>query len=137
MDAIFNNIFILIPLAIFIGLRILEARKKHRDSKSPAEGKRSPLVKETREPTPHWEAEKKRTSHGVSPAGVPLAQVSPSPRLLPQVDLSVAQPLEPRHGSSPKQSAPRAFPRNLENLPPLKKALVFSEILGPPKGLRV
>ena len=149
-DAIFNNIFILIPVAIFIGLRILEARKKRQES-SP-EKKPNPFVEETREPSgpsSHWETDEKNqaygTAHGgISPLGVPIVVVKPPAEVYhhPPQQLSLeaerplAQPVKPQKTSAPEHPVSGVFPRKVERLPALKKALVLSEILGPPKGLR-
>jgi hypothetical protein len=37
--------------------------------------------------------------------------------------------------SSSMNGATKPFPENLEYLPPMQRALVFSEIFGQPKGL--
>jgi hypothetical protein len=64
---------------------------------------------------------------GVSPAYPPqdFPRAVPSSafeRLLPNAD-------------PPKPVAGAAFPQKLDYLPPLKRAVVLAEILGPPKGL--
>ena len=139
-DIITNNIFILIPLAIFIAFRILEARKKHRDSAP----EKKPVLKEEHESgsLPHWEAEKQERfsghgSAGISPSGVPLTSRMPvevSPRLLSETGFgSMTQPASV---AQPPERSSAAFPQNLSYLPSLKRALVMTEILGPPKGLQ-
>ena len=141
-DLIINNIFVLIPLAIFIAFRIYEARKRQSATTEKKEDDNHSG------PVPHWEAEKKDrfsgpSSAGISPTGVPLASKYPievypvNPRLSSEVNRSINRSVA---SSFPKASVIeppvyRLFPKNLEKLPDLKKALVFSEILGPPKGL--
>ena len=146
-DFIFDNIFILIPVAIFIGLRILEARRKRQNS-SPEKNKK--LYSEKREESgiPHWEAEKKAappTVHhkGISPSGAPLTtDLSPTETPVSHPNSSDVDsfPTLPVSKTMPKAQVPEhsstgTFPINLENLSSLKKAVIMSEILGPPKGL--
>jgi len=146
-DAIFNNIFILIPVAIFIGLRILEARRKRQEQESP-EKNPNHFVEEVRDPggsLSHWETDKKTQAHGsvaagVSPLGIPItgkfpAEVHHPLQISLEPDTSLVQPVRPQNTPVPAHPASGAFPPKLEHLPALKKALVLSEILGPPKGM--
>jgi hypothetical protein len=76
-----------------------------------------------------------------------LAPLPPAPSALLEPGLTAPEPLagpesgigkkagETGTGESPeKGSAVRAFFRRVDSLPPLGRALVLSEILGPPKG---
>ena len=152
-DVIFNNIFVLIPLAIFIAFRIFEARRRQQNSSSSEKEKvkQPPLYPDEEaddeydSSIPHWEADKRDrfsgpSSAGVSPSGVPLAGRYPAE----------VYPANPRQSSESRSNRPallkasapverpvsRSFPSNLERLPTIKKAFLFSEILGPPKSLR-
>jgi hypothetical protein len=127
-DVIFNNIFILIPLAIFIGLRILDAQKKRKNASSQED--KQDTVEKDNEPPPflsHWELEKKAQRRGVSPSGVPLPRAAPPPA--PVLSIVETPPVAPKKTAA-------SFLKNLDKLPPIKRAVVFSEILGPPKGLQ-
>ena len=143
-DVLINNIFILIPLAIFIAFRIFEARRRQQNSSPEKEDD----VRKV--PLPHWELEKKDrfsgpSSAGISPTGVPLAGKYPvevypvNPRASSsEPGRNVKRPTTANlvNTSVPERIVQDVFPKNLEKLPMLKKAMVFSEILGPPKGLR-
>ena len=152
-DTIFENIFILIPLAVFIGFRILTARRKQQASSNQENAAPVPEAVEETEYIPHWELEKKElpvpkpvaAPAGVSPSGMPLAanfsvDISQAvPRFTPEPGKTITKP--PVYIPSPRIPAPgpnrsRIFPKSVENLPALKKALVLSEILGTPKGLQ-
>ena len=149
-DVIFNNIFILIPLAIFIAFRIFEARRRQQGS-APSEQGKPPIYPDEEEDEhvssiPHWEMDKRDrfsspSSPGLSPSGVPLAGRYPAEvyPVNPRQHISESRANRPAllKATAPVERPVSAtFPKNLERLPSLKKALVFSEILGPPKGLR-
>jgi hypothetical protein len=114
-EELFDNIFVLIPVAIVIGVRILSARQKRQ-----AEAAKSSPAAE-------------------SPGGSFSSSEAPERAALNTSQPAVhSPPLKPvqKTAEAPKAAAGggAAFPQNLEYLPPLKRALVLSEILGPPKG---
>lgn len=139
MEDIFSNFYIFIPIAIFIAMRILEARKKQAGSgerQDLAAALASRLNRPRPEPPesgapgrfPAGEAagppreREKRASPSLLEAEAP-GPVSPAP------GFAAAPPPEP--GVPP----PR-FPGSLGRLSPLKQAVAFTEILGVPRGLR-
>jgi hypothetical protein len=130
MDEILGNFYILIPIAVVVVFRILAARKKGEPltgsfSSPQAEAPGSPDDGEDYAPP------------RLSPAG---ARRKPeAPAVKPLAASAEAPPPESRPAKAGVSAAPpppdRGFPHNLERLPPLKRALVLSEILGPPKAL--
>jgi hypothetical protein len=111
MDDFFNNIVVYLPIIFIVLFRILGARKK------PAE-KEAPLVEAEAEP--------------VAPPRKKPPKRPPAPRSgVPEPEPAFALAPVSRAEVAPK----RAFPENLGYLPALKRAVVFAEIMGPPKAL--
>ncbi|AEF83360.1 hypothetical protein [Leadbettera azotonutricia] len=121
-DFITDNIFILIPVAIFVGIRILEARRKQQEAANP----KPPPVQIEEEPPPP--VKKKKPRKAAAPkAAVPGLAASSAPAS-PAPDFQ-------RPGVYRTEPLGKPFPENLDYLPPLQRALILSEIFGPPKGL--
>ena len=134
-DYIFNNIYVLIPVALFIAIRIIEARKK-RQAKLEEQNKKQ--VSETEEdydepPAPSFipAAAKKIPVH--VPA-VPLRLSMETETVKTKVREVPDKNAGPAKTQASAKPASCGFPQNLDYLPPLKRALVLSEILGPPRG---
>ncbi|MDR2482569.1 MAG: hypothetical protein LBD08_02945 [Treponema sp.] len=122
MDGVFENILALVPVAAFIAYRIIASRRKQAAAQRTA-------------PLPARE--------GARPAEPVFSAWELSANDPPPSPPAPAEPLraeaitpEPAVSAVPSQgtfNAP-AFPENLSYLPPLKRALVLTEILGPPKA---
>lgn len=159
MDAIFNNILILIPLAIII-VRFATQGKRRRKA-APKEA--PPPV------TMHFEAEEDDPEYYAKPLAFlgddevkpakPAPKPKPKPKLIPVArpaafDYSIReegtsfQPVESSIRQAPIAAAraPAADVRKpetqgsaifgLNNLSALKQAVVMAEVLGPPKALQ-
>ena len=143
-DSFFNYIIFLIPLAIFIGRIVVQARSKREAPQNipihfEDEEEEKPPVKKA--PTVE---QKSRGGDEFYPyalsqgapeylkglPGMPRAQ-APVPPRVPKSQLVNPQ------GQAAFMAVPeqRGFPLNLNNLSPLKQAVVMAEVLGPPKGL--
>jgi len=126
-DSIFDIMIVLIPLAIFIGRMVLQARNRH-----------NPQPAKKQLPIPvHFEDYDDEDDRQFSPsAGLKTVikkdradTYSPPP---PMNSAPKPPPLK-------KAKAPSAEPAqgflNLNHLSPMKQAVVLAEILGPPKGI--
>jgi hypothetical protein len=128
-DYIFDNIFVLIPIAVVIGVRVVSVWQK----RQAAAAKASPAQ------TGRWEDADEADASLEPPEAKPPAPKAPqAAAVVPAaaVHPATAKPAQ-RTAEAPATAAPvrsGRFPGNLEYLPPLKRALVLSEILGPPKG---
>ena len=130
-DLIFNNIFILIPIALFIALRIIGARKKQQEKTAKEPVKEKPhllffeedYVDDDEPPAPSFIPERPR-------AFTPKKETT---RVIEGDILELTS--APVKKPAPVKKSTASFPKNLDYLPPLKRALVLSEILGPPKGM--
>jgi len=127
-DSIFNIIIVLIPLAIFIGRIVSQARSK----RNPAPPARPRPISVHFEDDEDDEDERRFTPSAVSP---PLqakkdnvyAYSAPVPaKSIPEESQIKAKmpPVEPSQGFI-----------YLNHLSPMKQAVVMAEILGPPKGM--
>jgi hypothetical protein len=127
-DTIFNSVFILIPLAIFIGMRILDAQRKRQESQSLKNP--NPFIEEEELDEPvSWETDR-QAQGGKFPA-----EANQAPQKI-SLEADLAQSISQQETPTPERPVSGIFPRKLERLHPLKKALVLSEILGSSKGLR-
>ena len=127
-DSLFNIIIVLIPLAIFIGRIVVQARSK----RNPA-----PPVKQRPIPV-HFEDDDDGEERQFAPSAVPLPvrnqkdSVDAHSSLVSVKNVSEPPPLK-------KAKTPSAEPAhgflNLNHLSPMKQAVVLAEILGPPKGI--
>ncbi|MDR2617489.1 MAG: hypothetical protein LBC62_01345 [Treponema sp.] len=146
-DNLFNYIIILVPIAIFIFRIIGNLRKQDNAPVSPVSGAGYEDDDEEEEedderiPFPQGP---KQGLFPVVPAEKAPVVPPPVPAFPPVVPAS--QPaLQEESPSRQKTTSPgalrvkpeqtRGFPYNLDYLAPLKRGVVLSEILGPPKGL--
>jgi hypothetical protein len=129
-DSIFDNIFVLIPIAVIIGIRILSVWQKRQAeaSKLRAPPTNAAAYDDTDDGGAYFEPpeDKPPVPKASQPAAVVPAAAAYSTAAKPARKTAEA----PKAAAGPGP----AFPRNLEFLPPLKRAMVLSEILGPPKG---
>ena len=156
-DFITDNLFIIVPITIILILRMIGAKKKQDQSQSDEEDE-----PEYEEEPPvalgHWETEKKQYTPPKAPAiikPVPLHEtdffsrrdleeasaVSANSRIgaIPKRAEPETQAVTRTAGVMPKQAAHTSsgsFASSLEHLSPLKKVIVMTEILSPPKALR-
>jgi hypothetical protein len=122
-DFLSENIFFLAIAAVFIGIRILSARRKQQEEDAPP-----PIQIEEDEPLPPAPVKKKK----------PKAPKAAVPGFAAAITPTVPAPDSQRPSSLPRYRAEfsdKPFPENLDYLPPLQRALALSEILGPPKSL--
>ena len=161
-DSIFDNIFILIPLAIIIGRIVLQARKKHDQKSNPAHKpkpqpprlhipvhfeddveesdggtvmkvkRRVPPAPQRRTPAPLFPEERK-TSSGLQSQGAYNAYAGDRESIAAPVSRAVPPAISVPGTLSPAQNN---FPAGLKNLSPLKQAVVMAEVLGLPKSLQ-
>jgi len=126
LDSIFNIIIVLIPLAIFIGRVVAQARSR-----------RSPPKKQPPIPL-HFEDYDDEDERVFAPTSVP----SPASNKKTRADtynppLSVdnaPKPPPPKKAKTHSAEPAQGF-LNLNHLSPMKQAVVLAEILGPPKGI--
>ncbi|MDR3334772.1 MAG: hypothetical protein LBT13_07800 [Treponema sp.] len=107
-----------VPVLLIIGIRIFMERKK----RAAAQQALASMLDETADPEPYT-APQKWLSRGEQsdPSGEVLVAV-PKPAKAPLKDMPVP-------GKEKKRGVHLAY------LPPLKRGVVWAEILGPPKGL--
>ncbi|MDR0512795.1 MAG: hypothetical protein LBG93_06805 [Treponema sp.] len=140
-----NLIFIAIALAIFIGRTVARARKEREEA---ADEKKAapPPPPQPRVQSLHFE-EKERDEGRKAPAAAKLAKPpakKPAPKVVQQPTRReippaiTAEQLFPARAVAPVAAVRQQddFSFNLGNITPLQQAVVMSEILGPPKGLR-
>ena len=142
--SIFNLVIILIPLAIFVGRIVVQARGKH----SPPP--KIPV---------HFEDDKDDEDYYAGPK-VSQEFAKTLPELRKKLHLKAGKKIAPTMASTGSYSAEsstalmtgkptpgmtvpiqavqveRAFPQNVAQLSPLKQAVVMAEVLGPPIALR-
>ena len=143
-DSIFNLVIILIPLSIFIGRAIVQARSKH------APPPKIPVhFEDEEEGFPGGEASEYmgREEHDFFPSALtrgatehPKGQEAPpvaAKKRAPRVELS------PLTGVMPAQKPPAPAGKALSpgglainHLSPMQQAVVMAEVLGPPKGMK-
>lgn len=138
MDGVFETLLGLLPVAAFIAYRIIAARRKQAAAQRQVRDAAPLPVPEAARPaiTAAYiedDAEPVFSAWELS-ANDPPPAPQPQPAE-PSRAPSFTEP-EPAASAALPQgtfSAP-AFPENLRYLPPLKQALVLTEILGPPKA---
>ncbi|MCL2205142.1 MAG: hypothetical protein FWB82_01290 [Treponema sp.] len=134
-----NLIFIAIALAIFIGRTVARARKEREEA---ADEKKAapPPPPQPRVQSLHFEEKAPAaTKLAKPPAKKPAAKVVQQPTRREIPPAVTAEQLFPAKAMAPvaavrQQDDFSSF--NLGNITPLQQAVVMSEILGPPKGLR-
>jgi hypothetical protein len=129
-DSLFNIIIVLIPIAIFIGRVVVQARNK-RNPTSPVRPR--PITVHFEDDDEENDDERQFAPSAVSKQVInnknkaetyippPLVDNTPKP---PPVKKAEAPSAEPAHGFL-----------YINHLSPMKQAVVLAEILGPPKGM--
>ena len=141
-ESIFNYVFILIPIAIFVG-RIVTQAKAKRSPPPPRSAPRIPVHFEDDDDENSVkvigkEALAKNTKlkeifpKEIFPKEIFPKEVVPT-EALPPVKAALEVPVARQPPSAKKQEKPGL---NLGNLSPLKQAVVMAEILGPPKAFQ-
>jgi hypothetical protein len=157
MEGIFENIQILIPLALFIAFRVIRAKNKqtNQQQKKTSEERRDELIKKIKEaqripeyrkaltedteiyipPKPSQKPKTAAKPAPVRPAAKraeekkinrPTAEVKTQEKLFTEIKTQIDQTPAAPH------SLKTGF--SLHSLTPLQQAVVWSEILGQPKG---
>ena len=134
----FENIFSILPiLLIFIAMRVFDARRKNIARQKEEERKRA-LAETLRR-----EEEENDDDEDVIPPWIRMREeyettTAPAPA---QNIANIIEEAEPTADQPPiiatvknEQTRPSAVER-IDSFSPLKKAVVWAEILGPPKGL--
>ena len=164
-DSLFNFVIILIPLAIFIGRFVIQARNKnapkppqphipvHFEDDEDEEEEFSPYALSRgateyfRGLSPAQKAAQPKPSRTSGKLGETLNQYGPGnlaaslasgQSYAPPASsgsLAPAPVRSPSAGSGSLASGQKDFFANLSKLPPLKQAVVMAEVLGPPKGI--
>ncbi len=152
MNDTISTLLTLIPLALFIGIRMLAERKKKADAEEKKE-LAATLARLSETPfKPTGGPAGEFSAHALKPD-----EEAPKPRPAKARPRSLLAPLEPKAADAPAaaptpfvepvpaaKAVPPAAPAQaaesgpfarLEKLPPLKRAVAFSELLGAPKGL--
>ena len=135
MGVISNYIFILIPLAIFIGRIIIQARNKRKapQRRPVPQPQRPPRIPVSFEDDAEYNAKPFKPVPAPSPAALIAAkdtvygsipELNRTPPKMPEV--------KARNASQSEQGD---FFTYLKHLSPLKQAVVMAEVLGPPKGI--
>ena len=144
-EFLFENAFVLIPIAIFIGLRAVEARRKRE-----AEEERQRRIKEAVYEQDDDEDEEeyggsceedgddnKKSAPPFPPAAAAAPKLAPEPAASFAGAYTVPALMETAGKQDVSRRAGKAaggFGERLDYLPPLKRAMVMAEILKPPKG---
>lgn len=163
MEDLFSTVFTLIPLAIFIGVRMIASKKKQAavDERKKLADMLSRAVASP-EPARAILADDDFDAHALrpdeeepkaapkpAPKPVPPAKKPKPPRppafpelrptaydILPAEAPRAAPSAAPAAKAEAVSEARRAFSERVDALPPLKKAVVFSELLGPPSSIK-
>jgi len=145
MNELISNLFVLIPLAFLIAIRILQARGQRKAGVQakqtplpkrslPGEGAASRVGKGAREKRPLYSMAQEVTSEfkrGEFVEGVPEEKPYVPPRMIPDEE----SPTSEKERSLTKGETSRAsLPEKITKLSPWKQAVVLREILDPPKG---
>ena len=153
-DSLFNYVIFLIPLAIFIGRAVVQARARaQKKQEAPP-----PVFAEIKElDIPHWEraaaledkarkapaskAKKQKApprllQEHLKPGGLAAAIESKSPPVLKAG--GPVGPAGPKEKTAAEKPAATARPglSYLSHLTPMQQAVLMAEVLGPPKSLR-
>ena len=155
MEGIIKNIQLLIPVALFIAFRVIKARSDEAKKQQKKSGGLGELVKKIQEaqsnpdygkaltedteiyippkPVPRPKAALKTKPKPVRPSAKP-AVVKVHEQLSSSIkDAAVAAPVR----VTPVSSLPSGSGFSLQGLTPLQQAVVWSEILGQPKGVSI
>jgi len=124
-DSLFNIIIVLIPIAIFIGRIVLQARNRH----NPQPAKKQP-------PIPvHFEDERQFAPSAVSKQAINKAINRTDTYNPPPLVDSAPKPPPLINAKTPSVEPVQGF-LYLNHLSPMKQAVVMAEVLGPPKGMQ-
>ena len=153
LDSLFNFIIILIPLSIFIGRIIIQARSRSKQTPPPR------LPVEIEENVPHWERENedfsphtlfRGASEYIKGLQTPAAKAHPTQKVLTAQparaaiipENTAAPPPVPGTKTYPAEKKTDTAvltggqsPVNLSRLSAMQQAVVMAEILGQPKGM--
>jgi hypothetical protein len=125
-DSIFDLIIVFIPLAIFIGRVVLQAQAKHK----PAPAKKQPLI------PVHFEDYDDEDKAPFAPSAVSRPVIKHKDRAdTYNPPLSIDRAPKPAIKKSKVTVEPVKGFLGLDDLSPIKQAVVMAEILGPPKGI--
>jgi len=124
-DSIFEIMIVLIPLAIFIGRVVVQARGKR---KSPVKQRPIPVHFED-----YDDEDERQFAPTAAPPSVQNQKDSGGAYSLPISMESALKPPPPKKAKTPSAEPAHGF-LNLNHLSPMKQAVVLAEILGPPKG---
>jgi hypothetical protein len=134
-DGLLDNFYILIPIAVII-YRIVSSSKKNKAGSKhqevQAEPARPEVLPEEDIPAP---AKKAAPKPKAAVKAAPRPQKKEAPQIALSTDIPQAKPAPTAETSAQKAAAKKRFPETLEYLPPLKRAVILSEVLGSPKGL--
>jgi hypothetical protein len=123
MDDFFDNILVYFPILAIILIRLIgnaAGRNKAR--------KRPPPVLETEPAEPDWPVDEPEKPAPPVPAFMEGAPSRPEHTAPPPV----LPPAKPARPAAPKGG----FPETIAALPALQQAVVWAELLGPPKSLQ-
>ena len=160
-DSLFNLLIVLIPISIFIGRAVVQARSKHAP---PPQRESRPLIhfeEEEDEDVPHWQrasaleySREPAAKPALKPAGAARTPQSfadkifkdlytdtkPDVPSLASAEISPSAAIKKVQANVPlpkeRKEALPSGPFNLGRLSPLQQAVVMAEILGPPAALR-
>ena len=147
-DSVSNLIFLLIPLAIFIGRIVVEARSKRSGGGGTTAAKpaapRIPVHFEDDEPayfkkktsTQSSTTASKRTQAAKKPKTASAPYTSPLEAASPPASASAGSRVPAKNAARAVSLEQQGFPLTLAKLSPLKQAVVMAEVLGPPKGMQ-
>ena len=143
--SLFNLVFILIPIAIFVGRMVVQARGKNapppripvhfeddKDDEGDYEGPKAreefaKTLPELRKKLHAKANAGKKTTPSMSSVNMRAAESSAAPKA--SMAGGTIPPAQAAAGGS-------AFPKNVAQLSPLKQAVIMAEVLGPPLALR-
>ena len=130
-DSIFDIMIVLIPLAIFIGRVVVQARNK----RNPQPAKKPPPIPVHFEDYEDEDEDNRRFSPS---AGIKTVTVIDQKNRADTYNPPPLMDSAPKSTPLKKAISPSAEPAqgflNLNHLSPMKQAVVLAEILGPPKG---
>ncbi|MDR2631987.1 MAG: hypothetical protein LBC60_13805 [Spirochaetaceae bacterium] len=128
MDEVFNNVLVYLPIILIVLFRILGTRNRQTGKKRPAAAvpqKTAVPAAAPREKPPVRRPRKEP----------PRINKIPSPEaMFPETSLVPNAPAKAPVVMD--QASREGFPENLNYLPVLKRAMVLTEIMGPPKALQ-
>jgi hypothetical protein len=130
-DSIVENLYILVPIAFVLVIRILGILQKRQ-----AEARGSSGISSGDGDDEDIRVSPSGPAVAAKPRPAAVQRLSEEPPALnaPPAE-EPAKPRGPAPAPKPAGTEKRPFPQNLDFLPPLKRAVALSEILGPPRGM--